>query len=929
MTIVGRTAELERVARGIAMARRGEGGTVCVVGPPGIGKSTLSREVASTADVVLTGRCAPPPAAPLRPVAELALSALAAGASLERVDGTVFGAGVRLLLGERIERPDASRHALLVAEGLRLLLGELNCPVLCVVEDLHWADDETRGVLDYLVDHLDDFPVLVVANARPHESGAVDDLLHDWQRRGVAEILHLARFDRDEVADLVRSVVDRPDETQIDAILAASEGTPLLVAAFAEEVKAGRTELSMPSNYRDAVARRFHDLEEPDRRAIAVAAVVGRQIDLQLLRRFGLDVDAGSRAVRAAVQAQLVHPATGDGAARFRHALTRDAVVDAIDPATRVDVATAALDGVVIDALDDDGLDAASQLAAATGNERRAGELLLEAARRAVDVGATMTALARIEQARALEDVDAVRGPEVRELQVHALAQSGRATEAIEIGEELLSTLDDRPDRARKLTVALARADGSRGEWDSARERLDAAAVVDPDVPAGFRSFRAVVAMELGEVERAAALARPVLDEPSAGAVARCEAREVLGRVARERSYAESAEHFRAAIDIAGEAGLELWRARSLFELGLCDATLHGRSDTLAEASLRARRLGGLGLSVMCDYNLANLYGIQVRPAEALDAADRAITTASHVGAGVLEALGWVAAGQAHAATGARGKARYAGDRARDSAAGEPEIDGMAIGMCEAWPLTVAGDLAAAADAFARSLALLDALPYPTATAPWYAGPVVLAGAAHPLVPQIRARLGTASFAAVPGLEIMTAMVDLILAGRSGGPDAVAAHAVVLDQSIRRHPELVARVEPFIAIARGVVAVAGHTDGWGDPAADLAGAEECCRLRGLKVPARWLANALRTVGGPARTRGRSAADIPDALDLYNLTRREYDVLELLRHRLTNREIADRLTVSPSTVKTHIERLLAKTGRSNRTELSELIVAVLG
>lgn len=46
---------------------------------------------------------------------------------------------------------------------------------------------------------------------------------------------------------------------------------------------------------------------------------------------------------------------------------------------------------------------------------------------------------------------------------------------------------------------------------------------------------------------------------------------------------------------------------------------------------------------------------------------------------------------------------------------------------------------------------------------------------------------------------------------------------------------------------------------------------------------------------------------------------------LLSERPTNREMAERLVVSPSTFKTHVERLLPKTGRRNRTELAELIV----
>ena len=52
-----------------------------------------------------------------------------------------------------------------------------------------------------------------------------------------------------------------------------------------------------------------------------------------------------------------------------------------------------------------------------------------------------------------------------------------------------------------------------------------------------------------------------------------------------------------------------------------------------------------------------------------------------------------------------------------------------------------------------------------------------------------------------------------------------------------------------------------------------------------------------------------------------LTEREYAVATLVAHGLTNREIADRLVLSPKTVSAHVEHILAKLGAGRRAEIA--------
>jgi two-component system, NarL family, response regulator LiaR len=64
---------------------------------------------------------------------------------------------------------------------------------------------------------------------------------------------------------------------------------------------------------------------------------------------------------------------------------------------------------------------------------------------------------------------------------------------------------------------------------------------------------------------------------------------------------------------------------------------------------------------------------------------------------------------------------------------------------------------------------------------------------------------------------------------------------------------------------------------------------------------------------------------PDAarLERLGITRREHEVLQLIAVGLSNREIAERLSVSENTVKTHASRLLDKLNARRRTEAVQL------
>jgi DNA-binding NarL/FixJ family response regulator len=70
---------------------------------------------------------------------------------------------------------------------------------------------------------------------------------------------------------------------------------------------------------------------------------------------------------------------------------------------------------------------------------------------------------------------------------------------------------------------------------------------------------------------------------------------------------------------------------------------------------------------------------------------------------------------------------------------------------------------------------------------------------------------------------------------------------------------------------------------------------------------------LREAGAPVPRRRAGGRPVPGRLRALGVTERETEVLRLAARGLGNREISERMSLSPRTVEKHLERLLAKTG----------------
>jgi len=359
---IGRGEELARLNARFRSARDGEGGTIIVGGEAGIGKTHLLEQFAAEARTagaqVLTGACIDfgGRGLPFAPFVE-AMRALLRSIEPGRVPAT-FGPGRRglaRLLPEldpnpaapvsegEIERSGQARLFELVRDLIERI--STSMPVVLIVEDIQWADDDTRDLLAFLVRHLRSARVVTALTVRtddPDHDDRVQPYLAELERDDWVERIDLRSFDRPEVARLLTIGAGHPPTPDLlDEILARSGGNPF----YAEQLMAmglddGRNDGSLPQRLRDVLEARLSELPSTALETVRAAAAAGRRIDDGMLSAaLGFEyrelTDALRIAVDRAVLVAVDDTGGGAGGYAFRHPLLQEVAYGQLLPGER------------------------------------------------------------------------------------------------------------------------------------------------------------------------------------------------------------------------------------------------------------------------------------------------------------------------------------------------------------------------------------------------------------------------------------------------------------------------------------------------------------------------------------------------------------------------------------------------------------------
>jgi class 3 adenylate cyclase/DNA-binding CsgD family transcriptional regulator len=374
-SFVGRLAEWDELARAWESVNSGERRTVLIGGEAGAGKTRLAFEFARSIQAngpVVLGVCDAELAIAWQPwvqaltqIVRAMPADLLADLSDELADlATLVPAlGRQTESGTRPRETDPHTQRFRLYGAVDALLAAVTAvqPIMIIIDDLHWADVQTIGLLRHLARADQSVKLLVLGTFRDTGDEITEPLagcLADLRRVETVQRIRLGGLDDPAVSDFVERAVGHglsPDLRSLATMLrtrtggnaffvselwrdAVSRGAIVSVNGTWQVRHHAGVEADVPDGVREVVGHRLTRLSPQARTLVGVAAVARQRIEFSVLARAsGLsDVDVGN-AIDDLIGSKFLVETARNLAPRFEftHAIVRESVEATLAPSVR------------------------------------------------------------------------------------------------------------------------------------------------------------------------------------------------------------------------------------------------------------------------------------------------------------------------------------------------------------------------------------------------------------------------------------------------------------------------------------------------------------------------------------------------------------------------------------------------------------------
>lgn len=330
LEFTGRGRELQLLQKQADQARSGKGSLVVISGQPGIGKSRLVREFLATRE-----------------------SASSVSASGSENDSTSYGIwhDVIASLSRRgyksdnpvLPDPNRSNDVDLVGDVADRFLQcttNANVPPLIVLEDIHWLDPASLGLLNHLANIIATEPICIVATRRTDFVGtsSVDIPANSIE-------LDLDGFSVDELTELMNQRYGQnADQSSVQKVLDATLGNPLAIYGLfvakerqsqgPQDMSAIIDEFSLNTQDLGVLGKSIELILSPlnadERLIIAAGAMAENWSNVELAGILDIDQSKVDKALETALNSGILEPLKSDQL-RLAHPLLGSTLTDDLD----------------------------------------------------------------------------------------------------------------------------------------------------------------------------------------------------------------------------------------------------------------------------------------------------------------------------------------------------------------------------------------------------------------------------------------------------------------------------------------------------------------------------------------------------------------------------------------------------------------------
>lgn len=340
MRFLGRERELSIIDNALTKAGDGNAVTVLIAGRAGVGKSSLVRCLTEKTPVsIYTGICregTTPSYGPLidvmRQVLELEPDILKRCASCRKELAIFFPE-----LGDKPEYIDRN----VIVRTLKTFFSAVseNEPAVIFLDDLQWSDNGTVEILPDLIVELKSHPLLFLITYRDDEIGRAHPIRKfrsDLRRLSTTHEIQLGSLSESEMTVLITSELGGEVHPNLSKLIfQKSHGLPFYIEELCKTMQTGNylvetshgidmaedCSLPVPESIRDIVLPRLDSLSETARNHLEAAALIGKEFSLDLL----LELSGTDRGVDELITTGLLYESS-PGIGGFSHDLIRDAI---------------------------------------------------------------------------------------------------------------------------------------------------------------------------------------------------------------------------------------------------------------------------------------------------------------------------------------------------------------------------------------------------------------------------------------------------------------------------------------------------------------------------------------------------------------------------------------------------------------------------